>query len=118
MDDSNMTPKERTQRMLKEARKMLVDHEKESRANEGKYQFSLKTKMFYTLPLVTIVVALFSFSFYYSKKLGLRILEERKNSTMKVEDAINAIKSYEETDELKDEIELDDEFLNDDNKKW
>lgn len=60
--------KERTKKMMEEQRRKAVEHEKTSRANHGKAQFPLSLKLKQALPLVAIVVALYSWSFYYTKK--------------------------------------------------
>lgn len=66
MDDDDV--KKRTQRMLAEARRDLNEHEKTSRANAGKSQFPLLTKLKVAIPCLLLVMATYTFTFTYGKK--------------------------------------------------
>lgn len=55
--------------MLKaDLRRQVVEHERRSRANQGKPQFPLSMKLKQALPLVGIVITLYIWSFSYIKR--------------------------------------------------
>lgn len=117
MDEES--PKERTKRMHRLERIKLIEHEKASRSNEGKPQFSLKTKLKVTLPLVAVVIALYSASFSYTQ-WKRKILSERiGDKQVAILQDVREIYSQEEVATFEDQKELDPEFITDNpNKKW
>jgi hypothetical protein len=66
MDDDEVA--KRTKRLREEQRRQAAEHERLSRANQGKPQFPLSVKLKHALPLAALAVALYSLSFHYTKK--------------------------------------------------
>lgn len=113
------TPKERTERMLAEERRKVLEHDKVSRANEGKSPFSLRHKMFAALPLVAIVVTLYTFTFSYTKwrrsKMRDMVEDDSKQTVGDFKDAFETEFSHQDTQSEPIDPEL---IRYDDNKKW
>lgn len=107
MDTKEETPKERTKRMLEELRQKTVNHDRDSRANQGKSIFTLRQKMKVTLPLVALVFGLFGASYFLTK----RVMEAKRDSPSK--DFVGSVERVEEI--LR---KPDDEFLDDSGKNW
>lgn len=105
-----MDPDKRTKIMLEEARRKVIEHERWSRANQGKSQIPLKSKLRVALPLTFMVVALYSFSFFYRKTNSVRsfVNEGREpNNQVSIENGDN-----------EGETVADMEYLDDSDKKW
>lgn len=104
--------------MLAAFRKKVVDHERISRANQGRNQFNLREKMVMTLPLVALVVTLFTASFKYTAYKSLQLKEAQAKEAQEPqqhEEGSNLFRDYIfGTEDEKNEGE----FLNDDGKKW
>lgn len=62
------TPKERTVRLLAEAREQFKRHEHNSRASGGRNQFSLSHKLRVTLPFIAIVFGLYGWSLLQTQR--------------------------------------------------
>lgn len=60
-------PQDRTKRLVEEARRKFIEHEKASRASGGDNKFSLRLKLRYAIPLGVVALVLYSYSFLYTK---------------------------------------------------
>lgn len=101
------TPKERTVRLLAKAREEVRQHDRNSRASQGKNQFSLSYKIRMTLPLIAIVFGLYGWSIIQTEK-KYEDIKKRRNMTAEGSD---------DTELETAEQSRDEEFLNE-GFKW
>lgn len=62
------TPKERTERLLAQAKEQFKQHEQRSRASQGYNQFPLVHKLKMTLPFIALVFGMYSWSLIQTEK--------------------------------------------------
>lgn len=113
MPPEHETPQERTKRMLAEERRKFSEHEKASRANEGKPQFPLKIKLQTALPLVALVASLYTFSFYYMRIRKKQFLDRQEGNQI--------LKDVRDIDAPEPPIEFPDDpefIIEDENRRW
>lgn len=114
----------RTNKMKEELRRKIQEHERSSRANQGKAEFPLSMKLKQALPLVGLVVALYSWSFYYTKKINSSRNDITQPNTV-LPDVRDIFAPEERTGEsgpqmpeLVRDFDYDDGLLLEDDKKW
>lgn len=113
---------ERMKKMKEDLRREFVAHDKASRANQGKAQFPLSSKLKQALPLVAMVIALYSWSLYYTRKRNTRIVDVTQPGTIlsNVREIFAPEEKTGECGPLVPELvpDFDDIVLNDSHKKW
>lgn len=111
-----MDPAKRTKIMLEAFRRKVVAHEQMSRANEGRNQFSLREKLAMALPLVAIVITLFTASFKFTAYKSRLFKEAQAREAPKEEDQeSSSFRDYIFGDQHDEDGELN---LNETDKKW
>lgn len=110
------TPKERTERLHEELNRKIAEHERLRQANQGKNQFSASHKIKVALPLFILAAGLYIGSFKHVKeRIRMSLDNTNSNGFTKTDDDINIVTlDYRENHDM----ERDDEFINDDNKRW
>lgn len=102
--------------MLEAFRRKVIAHEQASRANESRNQFSLREKLNVALPLVVIVITLFTASFKYTGyRSRLQKAEEQRMTSDHSKDDFGGLEQYLRGTEHKS---TDNEDLDESNKKW
>lgn len=118
-----LDPKERTKKMREQARQQQIEHEKISRANQGKSQFPLRSKLMVALPLFALVIGIYGISMKKIKR-NFELYKEAENEHPVITDVRELIDEEVLSQDLRDTYAptqdqgVPGENLTDSDNKW